>query len=73
MNAPLPEVVAELGRRLKMPVELGRSLQSQRLNVSFDGQTLEAAARALAPRVFIDYEIGGNLAQPKAIALHLYG
>lgn len=74
VNAPLAEIAAELGRKLKVPVKLSQLMQSQKVTVSFSGLPLEGALRMLAPQVYVDYEIGGeSYAQRKIIALYLYG
>jgi len=53
----LVDIAAELNKRLKTPVIVGSSLQSEVVSIEFSGLTLEPAMQLMAPAVYIDYEI----------------
>ena len=72
------EIAAELGRLLDVPVALGANIKQQQITGDFDDLPLEAVAKLLAPRSFIDYIIsgGGDTTRPtrkKPIAIYLLG
>jgi hypothetical protein len=72
-NAPLPEVAAELSKKLGAPVLLSPLMQKQRVTLDFVNVPLEGAAGMLAPIPYADYELsGGGDGQPKIVALYLY-
>lgn len=72
-NAPLTEIAAEFGRKLKAQVTLSPLMSRQLVTVEFDAMTLDGALRMLAPQVYIDYEMdGGPVAEPKPLAVYLY-
>ncbi len=73
-KARLSNIANEISKKLKIPVQLGSSVQSREVTTDFKGLTLEPAMNLLAPVVYIDYEINrfpGALAQP--IGIYLYG
>ncbi|HEX8635000.1 MAG TPA: hypothetical protein VF703_12710 [Pyrinomonadaceae bacterium] len=73
-NGSLPEIAAEIGKRLKVPVILTPLMQKQRLTQEFDSLPLEGALRLLAPQVYVDYELSGDASgQPKPIGIYLQG
>ncbi|HEX3085935.1 MAG TPA: hypothetical protein VHP99_15490, partial [Pyrinomonadaceae bacterium] len=53
-NAKLSEVVAELSRKLKIPVALSPVMARQRTEAKFSDLLLEPAMQLLAPYVYID-------------------
>ena len=69
----LVEIAAELSKRLKTPVVVGSSLQSEVVSIEFSGLTLEPAMQLMAPAVYVDYEIetSGN-AQPKPLGIYFW-
>jgi hypothetical protein len=72
-NGLLTEIAAEIGKRLKVPVILTPLMQKQRVTQEFEAMPLEGALRLLAPQVYVDYELSGDGAQPKAIGIFLQG
>ncbi len=73
-NAPLTEIAAELGRKLKIPVILTPLMQKQRVTLEFEETPLEGALRLLAPQVFVDYELSGNAGiAAKPVGIYLQG
>ncbi|HZG54597.1 MAG TPA: hypothetical protein VEZ40_21015 [Pyrinomonadaceae bacterium] len=73
-NGSLPEIAAEIGKRLKVPVILTPLMQKQRLTQEFEALPLEGALRLLAPQVYVDYELSGDAGgQPKPIGIYLQG
>src|SRR5687768_8325248 len=56
-KALLPRIAADLSRKLKVPVLVGRSVQTHEVTADFNDLTLEPALHLLAPQVFVDYEI----------------
>ena len=72
-EAPLTEIAAEIGRKLKAQVTLSPLMSKQKVTVEFDAMTLDGALRMLAPQVYVDYEMGGEaVAEPKPLAVYLY-
>jgi type II secretory pathway component GspD/PulD (secretin) len=69
----LVEIAAELSKRLKTPVIVGSSLQSEVVSLEFSGLTLEPAMQLMAPAVYVDYEIetSGNT-QPKPLGIYFW-
>ena len=73
-NAALPPLAAELSRKLKIPVILGKAAQQHRVTAEFKGLTLEPALHFLAPQVFVDYEINSAPSgQARPIGIYLNG
>jgi hypothetical protein len=69
----LVEIAAELSKRLKTPVVVGSSLQSEVVSIEFSGLTLEPAMQLMAPAVYVDYEIETNAnAQPKPLGIYFW-
>ena len=72
-NARLADIANDMARRLKVKVLLSPLMQKRRVTVDFDGLTLDAALRMLAPKPYIDYEVGGEGSdQPKILAIYFY-
>ena len=74
-KAKLPEVAAQLSRRLRVPVHVSPQMQERQLTLDFTGLNLEATLRMLAPRPYVDYVAGGagDTGQPRPLAIYLYG
>ena len=68
----LADIVADLSRRVGTPVTLGASLQNEIVSIAFTQVALEPAMTALAPRVFIDYELRQGML-PTALGIFLVG
>jgi hypothetical protein len=72
-DAPLTEIAAELGKKLKTPVVLSPLMQKQRVTLDFTSVPVEGAVRMLAPLPYIDYELSGDGAtQPRVLGIFLY-
>lgn len=74
-KASLAKIGAELSRKLKIPVLVGRSAQSHEVTANFKQLTLEPALHSLAPQVYVDYEINhapGIQSRPVGIYLNGY-
>jgi hypothetical protein len=72
-DASLPEITSEISRLLKIPVFVSPLLEKQRITYEFSGMNLEAAIRMFGPQAYVDYEVGGDEQQPKALAVYLQG
>lgn len=73
-KAQLAKIASEMARKLKIPVMVGRSVQTREVTADFKGLTLEPAMHFLAPVVYIDYEINRSPgAQPQPVGIYLYG
>ncbi len=73
-KAPLARIAAEISKQLKIPVLLGRSVQTREVTTDFKSLTLEPSMNLLAPAVYIDYEINSAPgAQPQPIGIYLHG
>jgi hypothetical protein len=73
-KAQLSNVANEISKKLKIPVLLGRSVETREVTTDFKGLTLEPAMHLLAPAVYIDYEINrAPGAQPQPVGIYLYG
>lgn len=73
-KAQLSNIASEMARKLKIPVMVGKSVQTREVSTDFKGLTLEPAMHFLAPVVYIDYEINRSPgAQPQPIGIYLYG
>lgn len=70
-EARLGEIVEEMGRLMKTQVFVSPVLAKEQVSLEFSGMPLEAVLRMLAPQVYIDYEVGGQQQQPKALAVYL--
>ena len=69
-KAKLTEIAADLSRRLKIPVQVGPTLDKQLVSLDFSELTLEPAMILMAPEVYIDYEVrtaDGELPRPLGI------
>jgi len=71
-DAKLAEVAADLGRQLATKVIVGASLKDQTISADFAGTPVEPAMLAIAPRVYVDYELRRD-APPKALGIYLLG
>lgn len=74
-KAPLTKIGAELSRKLKVPVIVGRSAQNHEVTANFKQLTLEPALHSLAPQVYVDYEINhapGIQSRPIGVYLNGY-
>ncbi|MFN2483075.1 MAG: hypothetical protein ABR554_16580 [Pyrinomonadaceae bacterium] len=72
-NAPLPEVAADISKKLGAPVLLSPLMQKQRVTLDFENVPLEGAAGMFAPVPYVDYELSGaGDGQPKLVAIYLY-
>ena len=73
-KTPLPRIAADLSRKLKVPVLVGRSVQTYEVTADFKDLTLEPALHLLAPQVFVDYEINpAPGVQSRAVGIYLNG
>lgn len=73
-KAQLSKIASEMSRKLKIPVMVGRSVQTREVTADFKGLTVEPAMHFLAPVVYIDYEINRSPgALPQPIGIYLYG
>ena len=71
----LPQIAAELSKRLKIPVKLTPIIEKHLVTVNFNDLVLEQAMQLLAPQVYIDYEIDttpGKQPRPLAVYLQAY-
>jgi hypothetical protein len=72
-DARLVEVAAEIAKAVHVPITLSPLLRKQRVTLDFGGLNLDATLRMLAPSPVVDYELGGDDPQPKALAIYLQG
>ncbi len=72
VEAPVAEIASALGREFKVPVQLSPLMQKQTVTIEFSQLPLDAAVRLLAPQPYIDYEMGGDFAQPQPLAIYLH-
>jgi hypothetical protein len=70
-DARLAEIAAEIAKAVHVPITLSPLLQKQRVTLDFGGLNLDATLRMLAPTPVVDYELGGDDPQPKALAIYL--
>lgn len=70
-EARLGEIVEEMGRLLKTQVFVSPLLAKQQVSLEFSGMPLEAVLRMFAPQAYVDYEVGGEQQQPRALAVYL--
>jgi hypothetical protein len=70
-EAKLPEITAELSKRLKVPVFLSPVMEKHLVSVDFSDLTLEPALQLLAPQVFIDYQVSSMQQVP--LGIYLWG
>jgi len=72
-KAKLAEIAADLSRRLKIPVQVGPTLDTQLVSLDFSELTLEPAMILMAPQVYIDYEVHtGDGDQPRPLGIFFY-
>jgi hypothetical protein len=70
---PLPNIAADISKKLKVPVLLGPSAAKRLVTTDFKSLTLEPSLQLLAPLVYIDYEVNrtpGAAPQPVGIYLN---
>lgn len=72
-KTPLAEIASELGRKLKVPVYVSPLMGKQSVTLELSGMSIDAVLRSLAPQSYIDYEVSGDSATAKPLALYLYG
>ena len=73
-KAPLASIAVELSKKLQVPVHLGYSVSKLEVTADFKRLMLEPAMHALAPTVYIDYEIKyAPGQQPRAVGIYLGG
>lgn len=73
-KARLSEIGDALSKRLKIPVFLGPSMETEIVSTEFSELTLEPAVQLLAPSVYIDYEVmTGPAALPRPLGIFLFG
>lgn len=70
-GAKLSEIAADLSTRLGTRVVVGPTMEEQTISVQFSELPLEPALSALAPRVYIDYEIRRDR-EPAAQGIYLF-
>jgi hypothetical protein len=69
---PLTTVAADISKKLKVPVILGKSAGKREVNTDYKGLTLEPALQLLAPQVYIDYEVNhAPGAPPQPVGIYL--
>ena len=66
------EIAANLAKEFDIPVLLSPVMQKAHVTLDFEGMSLEVTARMIAPQSYADYEIGGDGAMAKLVALYLY-
>jgi hypothetical protein len=71
-DARLSDVAADLAKQLNAKVILGPSLKNERTSARVEGTPLEPAMLAIAPRVYVDYEVRRD-AQPLPLGIYLLG
>lgn len=71
-GAKLSDVAADLARRLSAQVIVGPSLKDEKISAQFAGTPIEPAMLAIAPRVYIDYEVRQD-AEPVPLGIYLLG
>ena len=71
-DAKLSDIAADVARQLNVKVLVAPSLKDEKITAEFAGTPLEPAMLALAPRVFIDYEVRRD-AEPRPLGVHLLG
>ena len=71
-DAKLSDVAADLAKQLNAKVILGPSLKNERISARFEGTPIEPAMLAIAPRVYVDYEVRRD-AQPVPLGIYLLG
>lgn len=71
-DAKLTDVAAELSKRLRAQVVVGKSLEEEVITVTAQPSALEPAIASLAPRALIDYEIRENT-RPSPQTIYLLG
>jgi hypothetical protein len=69
-DAKLADVATELAVKLAAKVIVAPSLKDEKITVDIAGTPVEPAMLAIAPRVYVDYEVRRDAARA---ARHLYG
>ena len=71
-QALVSEIASELRRRLNVPVMLSPVMEKAHITLEFSATPLEGALRMIAPQPYVDYELTGDGAAPKLVAIYLY-
>lgn len=71
-EARVADVANEFGRLLKTAVNVSPGMEKRLVSLDFKGLAVEPALRTLAPKTYVDYEMGGDMAQPKLLAIYFY-
>ncbi len=71
-QAPLADVVNEFSKILKVPFNISPSMSGQVIDLDVSNLALEPTLRLLAPKVYVDYEVGGGMTQPKLLGVFLH-
>jgi hypothetical protein len=70
----LVEIAAAISKRLKTPVFVGPTLQTEVISIEYSDLTLEQAVQLMAPAAYIDYEVDtGSGMPPKPLGIFLWG
>jgi len=69
-KAKMPDIAADLGKRLGAQVILGPSLRKKKITVEFYDLPLEPALQLLAPKAYVDYEVRAH-GQPTVMGIFL--
>lgn len=72
-EAELSDVTGKLSEILKVPFIISPAQQNRVVTLDSTGLTIEPILRLLSPKVYVDYELGGDMAQPKVLAVYLHG
>ena len=71
-DARLSDVAADLAKQLNVQVIVGTSLKDEKISAQIAGTSIEPAMLAIAPRVYVDYEMRRN-AEPVPLGIYLLG
>jgi hypothetical protein len=71
-GAKLSDIAADVARRLNVKVLVAPSLKDERVTAQLNASPIEPAMLALAPRVYVDYEVRKDT-QAVPLGIHLLG
>jgi len=71
-GAKLSDIAADVARRLNVKVIVAPSLKDERVTAQLNASPIEPAMLALAPRVYVDYEVRKDT-QPVPLGIYLLG
>jgi len=71
-GAKLTDLAADIAKRLNAKVIVAPALKDEKVTAQINGSAIEPAMLALAPRVFIDYEVRKGV-PPKPLGIYLLG